>query len=307
MWRASGLQVSVSTRRRMALARLASGSFLAGAVVLLAGSLWVGGELAAPAPAAIGPPPSDLPAAEVRIPSPSGSTLSGWFVPGSDKRGVILLFHPYRDNRLAMLDRARFLRRAGYSILLVDFQAHGESPGEHITFGRLESRDVQAAVEHVLRRRPGEPIGAIGVSLGGAALALAGPLGIDAAVLEAVYPTIEEAVENRIRRRLGPLASALTPLLLVQLGPRLGFSPRELRPIDGVHDLRCPLLVVQGSEDGHTTLDEARRLFAAAAEPKALWAVEGAGHVDLHRFQPRAYEERILGFFRQHLRTKGKP
>ena len=53
----------------------------------------------------------------------------------------ILGMHGVRGNRLSMLDRARFLSHAGFSVLVFDFQAHGESSGEHTTFGELESLD----------------------------------------------------------------------------------------------------------------------------------------------------------------------
>jgi alpha/beta superfamily hydrolase len=91
-----------------------------------------------------------------------------------------------------MVERARFLRRAGYSVLLIDFQATGETTGEHITFGWKESRDVLAAIDFVRQTDPITPVAIIGSSLGGVAALLATPpLKIGALVLEEVYPTIE--------------------------------------------------------------------------------------------------------------------
>ena len=57
--------------------------------------------------------------------------------------------HGVRSNRLQMLDRARFLNKFGYSVLLFDFQAHGESIGDHITFGYLESLDANAGYSYL--------------------------------------------------------------------------------------------------------------------------------------------------------------
>ena len=54
-----------------------------------------------------------------------------------------------------MVDRALFLRDAGYSVLLIDFQATGESPGDVITFGWRERLDVLAAVDFLRRALPG--------------------------------------------------------------------------------------------------------------------------------------------------------
>jgi uncharacterized protein len=286
-------------RKRKLLALILLAGLLAGTGILL----YVGYALAAPMPAVIGPPPPDLQAETIEIPSPSGSRLRGWLcrVPGS--RGVVILMHGVRANRLSMVERARLFRANGYSVLLFDFQAHGESPGEHITFGSLESRDARAALDRVRREFPGQPVAAVGTSLGGAAAILADPpLPLRAMVLESVYPTIEEGTANRLRIRFGPLGPPLAPLLLAQLRPRLGISLASLRPIDRIRRVRCPVFVLSGTRDEHTTADETRALFARAPEPKRLWLVPGAAHVDLLRFAGKEYERRILGFLDEAMR-----
>jgi fermentation-respiration switch protein FrsA (DUF1100 family) len=248
-------------------------------------------------PAVIGPPPPDLRAEAVEFQSRSGSLVRGWLCRAPGSRGVVILMHGVRANRLSMVERARLFLGAGYSILLFDFQAHGESPGKHITFGFLESRDAQAALELVHRELPGQPVMAVGTSLGGAAAILADPpLDLDALVLESVYPTVEQATENRMRIYLGPLGPPLAPLLLVQLKPRMRIDPSALRPIDRIGGVRCPVFVLSGLADEHTTPAETRALFARAPEPKLLWMVPGAAHVDLYRFAPEEYRRRVLAF-----------
>lgn len=201
-----------------------------------------------------------------------------------------------------MLSRAELLFDQGFVVLVPDLQAHGESTGERITFGFLEARDAEACVAHLKARFPGLPLGAIGVSMGGAALLMTGDrLHLQAAVIEAVYPTLAEAVDNRLAQRVGRLSGILSPLLLLQLRPRLGFGPEDLRPIDGVGKLGCPILVISGTADRHTTEAQTRALFAAARDPKALWLVPGAGHIDLLRYDSRGYREHVLRFLRQYL------
>jgi fermentation-respiration switch protein FrsA (DUF1100 family) len=118
--------------------------------------------------------------------------------------------------------------------------------------------------------------------MGGASVLLAlQPTGFDAVVLEAVYPRIGRAVENRIRMWLGPIAPVLAPLLLMQLQLRLHISESDLEPIRSIGRLGAPVLVVAGSRDQHTTLAESQELFGAAAKPKQMWIVEGAKHQDL--------------------------
>ncbi|MEP7212522.1 MAG: alpha/beta hydrolase [Acidobacteriota bacterium] len=278
-----------------------------GIVVILflaaAGGIWyVGMALSSPDRSEVPSPPENLAAQVVQFPSASGSTIHGWFIKGTEKAGVIILMHGVRANRSSMIERARFLFRAGYSVLLFDFQAHGESPGEQITFGYLESRDAQAAVDFVRATAPGEKIGVIGVSMGGAAAVLAQPrLNIDAIVLEMVYPTIEQATSNRLKTNLGGWASILTPLLTWQLYARLGISPDELHPIDRIGDISVAKLIIAGAEDLSTPLEESNELYSRAAAPKELWIVPGAGHVDLSIAAGEEYERRVIRFFGEHL------
>ena len=92
------------------------------------------------------------------------------------------------------------------------------------------------------------------------------------------------------------------PALLWQLPARLGIGADQLRPIDRIERWRMPALVVSGQEDRHTTAAETRRLHERANEPKELWLVPGAGHVDLARFAGPDYAERVYGFLHTHLR-----
>lgn len=279
-------------------------ALLALALGLAVLSLAAGEWLTRPVRTAIGAPPEGLNAETVTIPYGEGQHLAGWFLPGRASEGTMLLLHGVRGNRLQMLARARWLQRKGMASLIVDLASHGESSGERISFGRHEAKGAEAALAWLRARLPGEKVGAFGVSLGGASLLFARRQPeLDALVLESVYPTIADAVQNRLAIRLGPGAGqALAPLLLVQIPLRLGFGTDQLRPVDAMAHVRAPLIVASGTEDLHTRWPETEALFAAAREPKALWPVPGAAHVDLHGFDAAAYEARLLPWLRLHLR-----
>jgi fermentation-respiration switch protein FrsA (DUF1100 family) len=90
-----------------------------------------------------------------------------------------------------------------------------------------------------------------------------------------------------------------TPLLLKQLHARLGVSPAQLRPIDHIANVYCPILIISGEKDNNTKPTDTRMLFDRARTPKQLWLVPNAGHVDLHHAEPHEYEARVLAFFAQ--------
>lgn len=230
--------------------------------------------------------------------------IHGWFAQGNSK-GAVLLLHGVRANRLSMLDRAEFLHAAGYAVLLIDFQASGESKGDAITFGCLESKDAAAAVAALRRLAPDQPIGVIGTSMGGAAFLLATPhLDVDAVVLEQVYPTLAQAMDDRLRLHAGRVGEWLAPLLAASVKPHLGLSLDQMRPIDHIGSIGVPLLLIAGSADEHTPLRESMAMYQAAASPKELWVVSGARHVDLDRYAGIAYRQRVLRFFDTWLRRR---
>lgn len=282
--------------------RIAVACALAATLVLFAGALFGAGEyLSKPHHHAVGNPPAELFATPVLIPNKKGY-VAGWVARGAGS-GAVLLLHGVRGDRREMAGRALLLNRLGYTVLLVDLPGHGESAGQRITFGANEADGVRVALAWLRRNLPGEKIGVIGTSLGAAAAVLSKPgAQVDALVLEAMYPTIEEALENRLAMRAGAPGRALAPLLLMQLPWRTGVSAAQLRPIDAMAQLACPVLVIGGSLDLHTRADETHRIFAAAPAPKQLWLVDEAAHVDLHAFATPEYEQRVAGFLAMYLR-----
>ncbi|MEP7156968.1 MAG: alpha/beta hydrolase [Betaproteobacteria bacterium] len=265
-----------------------------------------GEMLSRPARSVVGKPPADLPAEIVEFRTAGGGVISGWWIRSGARQGAILLLHGIRGDRRSMIGRTRFLRGLGYSVLLVDLPAHGESSGERITFGRHESLGVDAALLWLAREAPAQKIGVIGVSLGAASMVFSHPAHLpDAVILESMFPTIEEAVADRLNLHLGAVGEWLAPLLTWQLPWRLGFSTQQLRPIDATASLRAPLMIVSGAADRHTTLAETKRIFDTArmcqCGERKLWIVDGAAHVDLHGFAKTMYEEKIGAFLAAHL------
>jgi alpha-beta hydrolase superfamily lysophospholipase len=280
------------------------GALFMAAMIVSAIMVWlIGGTLVAPANHPVGQPPASLHAENVTFPSDSGTTVHGWFVAGQPGKGAIVLMHGVHADRETLVARAEFLSREGYSALLFDFQAHGESPGKVITFGYLESRDATAAVNFMRQKLPAEKLGIIGISMGGAAALLARPpLPVNAMVLESTYPTIYLATEDRLAARFGWLGKLATPLLLCQLKPRLGIGLEDLKPEERARTIPIPKFFIAGTTDRNTTIEESKAMFAAAAGPKQSWWVDGAAHVDLCHFAPAEYKKRVLAFLAANLR-----
>lgn len=254
--------------------------------------------------AVVGPPPAELGAGTVAVPC-RGHALAGWFVAGHPGGGAVLLLHGLRADRRVLVSRMAMLARRGMAVLAVDLRAHGESGGAAVTLGLREAEDVVACLAWLRQACPGEPVGGLGISLGGAALALASRTApVDALVLESVFPDIDGAIRNRMALVAGPIAPWLTPLFTAIGMGMTGLRPADLRPIEAVAAYPGPVLVIGGGADPLTTPSETRALFEAAAGEKQLWLVPGVGHDDMASAAGSDYEARVTAFLGLHLAQK---
>jgi predicted alpha/beta-fold hydrolase len=72
---------------------------------------------------------SDL--SDVLITAADGAILKGWsFRPHNSNEEAVILFHGLSDNRLGMVGYAEMLLDHGFSVLMPDARAHGESGGQ---------------------------------------------------------------------------------------------------------------------------------------------------------------------------------
>lgn len=248
-----------------------------------------------------------IPVEAIWLKSSSGARIAGWFAAGVPGRGAVVLLHGITDNRLKMIPRLRFLNAAGFAVLAIDFQAHGMSSGRAITLGGLELLDAAAAVEYLRAHLPEEKVGAIGISLGGAA-ALVGdqPLDVDALALESVYPDIRRATVNRFAFFLGRFGEPLADLVIAHGQAALGVDPEKLRPVKAISRVRAPIFVLAGDRDPWTPIHETREMFDSAEASKRLWEAPGAGHVDLYDHAPEEYRRRMLEFLSSTLSAEGR-
>lgn len=208
-----------------------------------------------------------------------------------------LLLHGIRADRSTMIARARFLKSLGFTSAALDLQAHGETPGEQITLGHLEARDAANGVDYLKSQLHCRKVVVIGQSLGGAA-ALLGPAAqtADALVLESVFPTIEDAIRNRVQSRLGVMGTALAPLLYWQIPLRLDVPLERLHPVDAIRSVKVPVFIMGGGLDPSTPPAETRRLFAAVPGRAQLWFAPKATHEDLYDHDRKAYERVLRAF-----------
>lgn len=247
-----------------------------------------------------------LPYEKTSFRTSDGVELSGWLIPAAESSNrTVVLCHGWGDNKGDLLRRAWFLQRC-FNLFLFDFRHHGESAGRFTTICCLESRDVEAAMDHLARARPEwtERLGIFGISMG-ASLAIWAATsrgGVKAVALESPFASFNDVVAQWVYNscRLPRYPFAWTTLAVIRR--RIGEDPEPYSPIYHAAKLAPrPALFIAGSEDRLMPPAVVQAVYEKAGEPKELWIIEGAGHGKCGETAGPEYRRRLTEFFGKNL------
>lgn len=251
-------------------------------------------------------PEDDFQPVDVSFPSSDGVLLHGWFLPATGAADLIVLCHGYAMSRLETQELAQALNARGHHVLLFDFRAHGRSEGRFTSLGYHEVHDLLGAVAYLKTRPEYTPgrLGVLGLSMGAvtAILAAARCPAIAAVVADSSFAALDHIVAQGVQQTLRLPITALARCV-VRLGElAIGLRAAAVRPLDAVAQIAPrPLLIIHGGADRLVPVAEAQALYAAAGEPRELWTVPGADHVQGRFVAPEAYLARVDEFFGSHL------
>ena len=240
----------------------------------------------------------------VHFTTSDGLVLKGWYVP--PRNGALVIFvDGLNGNRTELLDEADFITAAGYGAFLFDLRNHGESEGNVTTLGLYEVRDVQAAVAFVRQTAgPNLPVALFGHSMGAATVLLAAVKlpEVRAVIAESAYSSVEDNIAEGVRGLTGLPPFPFAPLIVFFGEREAGVDIRSVRPLDVVGQISPrPLLLIHGELDSLILVENSRRLYAAAREPKELYILPNAGHGGFLQAAPQEYPRRILVFLEKYL------
>jgi pimeloyl-ACP methyl ester carboxylesterase len=245
---------------------------------------------------------------QVTLLTSDGLELVAWYVPSVNGAAVIAF-----PGRTGPVEHARMLARHGYGVLLLDMRGQGESEGDANAFGWGSAKDLDAAIAYLQARSDVEEgrIGGLGLSVGGEQLleAAAGNPGLKAVVSEgAGWRSVRESFAREDVSVWQVWLQVPQDAVLTAATAVLSGDP----PPPSLEDLVSriaprPVLFVYGEKDngGERALTPA--YYEAAAPPKQLWEVPGAGHTGGIDARPQEYERRIVAFFDAALLGSGSP
>ena len=240
---------------------------------------------------------------EISYLTPDGLTLRGWMVPAGGEKAVLLL-HGNGGSRngfsSGIFDLGEWYHKEGYSVMMADLRAHGESEGDRIYFGIKESEDMAGWLAKI------DPTGSFSWTLHGFSMGAVtalmmkerDPKRFEKVVADAPWIDFEMLSKQELWRRghLPPLFYGYVKFiawLLFDIDFKRADNRRRCEELCG-----SEILYIFESDDRLVTKEHPRKLRRIC--PKAEIAeFEGVGHVEAFKERPKLYTERLLAFLRR--------
>ena len=243
-----------------------------------------------------------LSAQSVRLPTGDRKTLFGWFVPVSGQLpapGVIVM-HGWGANASLMLPALAPLHAAGFAVLLLDARCHGQSDAAAFTSLPRFAEDIEAGLDWMRQQNTVDArrLAVMGHSVGAGAALLCATRRTD---VRAVISLSAFAHPREIMRTF--LADAHIPYpvfgwyVMRHVQAVIGARFDAIAPLTSMTRMRCPVLLVHGSDDAVVPFADAQRLLAAGPAGLAQSLTVEGGH-DLSTAL-EAHLPTLVGFLQQ--------
>lgn len=229
-----------------------------------------------------------------------GIKLQGWYLKTTGAaNGTVVMFHGHGSTKSGIILESEEFRKMGYNTLLMDFRAHGSSGGNTTTIGYYEAEDVDLAYDFI-KNKGEKNIVLWGISMGAAAISKAisdDDLQPSKIILEMPFGSIVKAAEGRIKMMHLP-PEPLATLITFWGGAEHGFWAFNMKPVEFVKKINCPVLLQWGNNDPRVTRGEIDMIYANITSPKKLVVYASAAHESLCKKENEKWMSEVQNFLK---------
>lgn len=224
-----------------------------------------------------------------------------WFPQGECKK-VVICFHGYTSQGMSdYIGLSGYYLQKGYSMLLVDERAHGQSEGKHIGFGCLDRQDALKWIEKVIKDC-GEDVEILlhGTSMGGATVLMTSglklPIQVKGIISDCAFTSAKE-VFTHVLKSMYHMPAFPTIQISDFMNRKLsGYGLDECNAAREVKKAKVPILLIHGSGDTFVPCSMCETIYQNCASPKKKLIIEGAAHAESYYKDPTRYEKALNEF-----------
>lgn len=242
----------------------------------------------------------------VSIPGVRNKQLFGWYIPAPDnaRAPAVAVLHGWGSNAEMMLPVAVPLNQVGYAVLLFDARCHGRSDDDNFASLPRFAEDLDCALAWLVQQ-PGVDaanIAVLGHSVGAGAVLLAASRRKDIAAVISVAAFSHPA--SMMRRFLAARHVPYMPLgwyVMRYVQRIIGHRFDAIAPRHTITQIRCPVLLVHGSDDTIIPVSEAREIHAQRRSDAVQLLILPGEHDSSAELERHA--DKLLAFLNQATRT----
>ncbi|HEX2609079.1 MAG TPA: alpha/beta fold hydrolase [Flavisolibacter sp.] len=231
----------------------------------------------------------------IRFKTDDSLSIDGWYGSADQAKGCVIFLHGYTADKSVLLPEATRIRQLGYSVLLIDLRAHGNSQGRFTSFGIKETDELQKAYQFA-RQKGHKNIILYGTSLGAVIIlkATAARLVIPQAIIaDMPFGSLHDHIRARARV-FGFPSEPYGTLVTWWMGIERGYNGFAHCTIAYAKGVSCPVLLQWGAKDAFVTGNEIGSIERSlASSSKNLVVYPEAGHQSLLRADPVQWDREV--------------
>lgn len=218
---------------------------------------------------------------DVWMESYDGLKLHATWFPQGDKKKIVICFHGYTSQGMKdYIGLSGYYLKQGYSMLLVDERAHGESEGTYIGFGCLDRKDAMLWIRWVVKNcGKNAQILLHGTSMGGATVLMASGLELPGQVKGIIsdcgFTSPKEVFTHVLKHMIHLPAFPMMQMADWINRKKAGYGLDQCNAASEVRKAKVPILLIHGSADTFVPCSMCETIYENCASPKQKLIVEG--------------------------------
>ena len=241
----------------------------------------------------------EQPHKDVYIQSKDNLKLHAAFFPQGNKKRVVIAFHGYTSQGMSdYIGLSDYYMKNGYSMLLPDARAHGQSEGEYVGFGCLDRWDALEWIRWIIREC-GQDVKILlhGTSMGGATVLMTStlklPPQVKGVVSDCAFTSPKEVFTHVLHSMYHIPAFPVIQLSDIVNKRNAGYGMDECNAAREIRKTRIPVLMIHGDADTFVPVSMCHEIYNNCIAPKKKLIVQGASHAESYYKDTAAYEEAL--------------
>jgi fermentation-respiration switch protein FrsA (DUF1100 family) len=237
---------------------------------------------------------------EVRILSPYGYTLFGYYFPIQGSKRSVILSHGITYTLFGSVKYMKIFRDLGFNILIYDLRNHGKSGGRNSTFGFYERYDLQTITTWLINKVGSEAvIGTHGESMGAGITLMHAAIDprLSFIIEDCSYSNLNDLFRYRLQHDYHMPAFPIIAIASLMSRFLTGMSFNAVRPDQEVQKINAPVLFIHGAEDVYIPTSQVYDLYNNKTNgTRKLYVAPAAAHAESFWKNQAEYTRVVVDF-----------